>query len=100
MGGSRFGVLDSEGGWECTELTLAAQKHAEGLNKDGAVTRNNGNGEQLQVHAKFRDPMEMALRCQRETDRAFYRALDKFLKLRAGGARIALEQSGQKNKVE
>jgi len=46
------------------------------------LAQSNGDGEQLQLHAKFQDPLEKALRYQRATARDFYRALNLLLKLR------------------
>lgn len=82
IGGDSLGVLDSKSGWECTELTLGARKEGENLVRNGPVAQNTGNGQHLELHAKFQDPMEKALRYRKETSRDFYRAFDKFLKLR------------------
>jgi hypothetical protein len=75
-------LVDPESGWECTELTMAAKKADERLAKNGAVAQSSGGGQQLQLHAKFQDPMDKALRYQRATARDFYRALNLLCKLR------------------
>jgi len=78
------GVLfvDPESGWECEELTLAAKKADDRLLRNGPLAQSNGDGQQLQLHAKFQDPMDKALRYQRATARDFYRALNLLYKLR------------------
>jgi hypothetical protein len=75
-------IIDPESRWECSELTMAAKKADERLLKNGPLAQSNGDGEQLQLHAKFQDPLEKALRYQRATARDFYRALNLLLKLR------------------
>jgi hypothetical protein len=79
--GERFSVGDRESGWECTELTLGAKQQLEGQSKNGALAQSSGKGNQLELHAKFSDPMDKAARYSRETARDFYRALNKLLKL-------------------
>jgi len=74
--------VDPESGWECLELTMAAKKADEHLIRNGAVAQSNGDGQQLQLQAKFQDPMDKALRYQRSTARDFYRALNLLYKLR------------------
>jgi len=74
--------FDSETGWECEELNISAKRDNEGLTRNGLVARSGGNGEELQLHAKFQDPMDKALRYQRATARDFYRALNLLYKLR------------------
>ena len=78
------GVLfvDPESRWECEELTLAARKADDRLLRNGPLAQSNGDGQQLQLHAKFQDPMDKALRYQRATARDFYRALNLLYKLR------------------
>jgi hypothetical protein len=80
--GEHFSVGDRESGWECTELTLSAKQELEGLSRNGAVAQSSGNGDQLELHAKFSDPMDKAARYSRETAHDFYRALKKLLELR------------------
>jgi hypothetical protein len=80
--GEHFSVGDRESGWECTELTLSAKQQLEGLSRNGAVAQSSGNGNQLELHAKFSDPMDKAARYSRDTARDFYRALKKLLELR------------------
>ena len=86
---SRSGLLDtgfcfieSDSGWECTELTMAGKKVDDRLLRNGPVAESNGDGQQLQVHAKFQDPMDKALRYQRATARDFYRALTLLYEVR------------------
>jgi hypothetical protein len=74
--------VDPESGWECVELTMAAKKADDRLLRNGPVAQSSGDGQQLQLHAKFQDPMDKALRYQRATARDFYRALDLLYKLR------------------
>jgi hypothetical protein len=74
--------VDPESGWECTELTVAAKKADERLLRNGPLAQNIGDGRQLQLHAKFQDPMDKVLRYQRATARDFYRALNLLYKLR------------------
>jgi len=74
--------VDPESGWDCVELTLAGKKANDRLLKNGPLTQGNGDGQHLQVHAKFQDPMDKALRYQRATARDFYRALNELCKLR------------------
>ncbi|MGA8151722.1 MAG: hypothetical protein WB952_12280 [Terriglobales bacterium] len=76
------GRLGFEPGWECTELHMSAKKDVEGLARNGPVAQSSGNGQELELHAKFQDPMDKALRYQRATARDFYRALDWLCKLR------------------
>jgi len=76
------GRLHFEPGWECEELHISAKKDVEGLAKNGAVAQSSGNGQELEIHAKFQDPMNKALRYQRATARDFYRALELICKLR------------------
>ena len=78
------GVLfpNAESGWECTELTVTGKKADQRLLRNGPVANNSGGDEQLQLHAKFQDPMDKALRYQRATGRDFYRALNLLYKLR------------------
>jgi len=77
-----FCFVDSDSGWECTELTMAGKKANDRLLKNGPLAQGNGDGQQLIVHAKFQDPMDKALRYQRATARDFYRALNELFKLR------------------
>lgn len=74
--------VDPDSGWECTELTMAAKKADERLYRNGPLAQSNVDGQQLQLHAKFQDPMDKALRYQRATARDFYRALNLLYKLR------------------
>jgi hypothetical protein len=74
--------VDSESGWDCKELTLAAKKADDRQLKNGPLAQGNSDGQQLQLHAKFQDPMDKALRYQRATARDFYRALSELYKLR------------------
>jgi hypothetical protein len=73
--------IDSDSGWECTELTMAGKKANDSLLRNGPLAEGSGDGRQLQVHAKFQDPMDKALRYQRATARDFYRALSSLLEL-------------------
>ena len=75
-------LVDPESGWECEELTMAAKKTDDRLLRNGPLAQSNGDGQQLQLHAKFQDPMDNALRYQRATARDFYRALNLILELR------------------
>lgn len=75
-------LVDPESGWECVELTMAAKKADDRLVRNGPVAQSSGDGQQLQLHAKFQDPMDKALRYQRATARDFYRALNLLYKLR------------------
>jgi hypothetical protein len=75
-------LVDPESGWECEELTMAAKKTDDRLLRNGPLAQSNGDGQQLQLHAKFQDPMDKALRYQRATARDFYRALNWLYKLR------------------
>ena len=77
-----FSFINSDSGWECTELTMAGKKANDCLLKNGPLAQGNGDGQQLQVHAKFQDPMDKALRYQRATARDFYRAWNLLYKLR------------------
>jgi hypothetical protein len=74
--------VDSGSGWDCKELTMAAKKTDDRLLRNGPLAKSNGDGQQLQLHAKFQDPMDKALRYQRATARDFYRALNLLYKLR------------------
>jgi len=76
-----FGVIDRESRWECTEVTVAAKKNDERQLRNGPLANNTGDGHEIQLHAKFQDPMDKALRYQRATARDFYRALDLLDKL-------------------
>jgi hypothetical protein len=75
-------LVDPESGWECEELTMAAKKTDDRLLRNGPLAQSNGDGQQLQLHAKFQDPMDKALRYQRATARDFYRALNLIFELR------------------
>ena len=61
---------------------MAAKKTDDRLLKNGPLAQDNGDGQQLQLHAKFQDPMDRALRYQRATARDFYRALNLIFELR------------------
>lgn len=74
--------VDSESGWECKELTMAAKKADGRQLRNGPLAQSNSDGEQLQLHAKFQDPMDKALRYQRAIARDFYSALNWLYKLR------------------
>jgi hypothetical protein len=76
------GRLHFEPGWECEELHISAKKDVAGLAKNGAVAHSSGDGQELELYAKFQDPMDKALRYQRATARDFYRALESLCKLR------------------
>jgi hypothetical protein len=77
-------LIDPESRWECTELTVAAKKQDERQLRNGPLTNNTGGGREIQLHAKFQDPMDKALRYQRATARDFYRASNLLVKLRGG----------------
>ena len=77
-----IGRLDFAPGWECKELHLSAGKDVENLIRNGSVARSGGNGQELELHAKFQDPLDRALRYQRATTRDFYRAMDWLCRLR------------------
>jgi len=61
---------------------MAAKKTDDRLLRNGPLAQGNGDGQQLQLHAKFQDPMDKALRYQRATARDFYRPLNLLYKLR------------------
>jgi hypothetical protein len=75
-------LIDSESGWDCNELTMAAKKADDRELRNGPLAQSNRDGQQLQLHAKFQDPMEKALRYQRAIARDFYSALNWLNKLR------------------
>ena len=93
-----FSFINSDSGWECTELTMAGKKANDRLLRNGPLAQGNGDGQQLQVHAKFQDPMDKALRYQRAAARDFYRALNELSKLRREdtGARSGNSVDGRK----
>jgi hypothetical protein len=74
--------VETDSGWECKELTMAAKKADDRLVRNGPLTQGSGDGQQLQLHAKFQDPMDKALRYQRATARDFYRALTLLYEVR------------------
>ncbi len=74
--------VDDASGWECTELTVTGKKADERLQRNGAVANSSGGNQHLQLHAKFQDPMDKALRYQRVTARDFYKALECLSRLR------------------
>jgi hypothetical protein len=79
---SGFSFSQSDPGWECKELAVAAKHKGDSLVKNGPVAQGHGNDQELDIHAKFMDPLEKALRYQRATARDFYTALRLLLKLR------------------
>ena len=93
--------IDSDSGWEWTELTMAGKKVNDRLLKNGPLAQGNGDGQQLLVHAKFQDPMEKALRYQRATARDFYRAWNLLYKVRGEdtGGRFGNLVSGRKQPI-
>jgi hypothetical protein len=71
----------SKSRWECTELTIARKDSNEEAKKRGFQGSSSGYDDQLQLHAKFQDPLNKALRYQRATGRDFYKALDWLCRL-------------------
>lgn len=89
----KTGVLfhNAESEWDCTELTVTGKKADRRLLRNGPLANSNGGDQQLQLHAKFQDPMDEALRYQRATARDFYRALELLCKLRKTAAEKDVE---------
>jgi len=79
--------LDSESGWEATELTVAAKQQGETQLRNGPLANRRGDGKEIELHVKFQDPMEKALRYQNATSRDFYRALRLVYELRKDRSR-------------
>ena len=61
---------------------MAGKKANDRLLRNGPLAQNNADGQQVQVHAKFQNPLEKALRYQRATARDFYRAWHLLYKVR------------------
>jgi hypothetical protein len=77
-----IGSIHLDPTWDCTELNMSAKKSSDNQARKGAESSGHGNGEELQIHAKFQDPLDKALRYQRATGRDFYKALDWLCRLR------------------
>jgi hypothetical protein len=68
--------------WNCLELDIRAKKSRDDVTKRGPVSSGNGMGKELQIHAKFQDPLDKALRYDRVTAKDLYRALEVLCRLR------------------
>jgi hypothetical protein len=77
-------LLNPESGWDCTELMVLGRKDAEQFVQQSAGSASTGNGQQVQLHAKFQDPAAKVARYVNATGRDFYRALGALYDLRAG----------------
>jgi hypothetical protein len=75
--------FDSDSGWQCEEMHVCAKSDAESRARNGPVAQGGGHGQELQVHAKFQDPFDKALRYERATGRDLYRALNALLRFRS-----------------
>ncbi|MGA9963763.1 MAG: hypothetical protein WBQ10_01030 [Terriglobales bacterium] len=80
---------------------MAGKKANDRLLRNGPLAQNNADGQQVQVHAKFQNALEKALRYQRATARDFYRAWNLLYKVRGEdtGGRFGNLVSGRKQPI-
>jgi hypothetical protein len=78
--------------YEELDATVAAKKDSEDLSET-SYTRSTRSGNQLQLSAKFRDPIDKALSYRRDTARDFHRVLADFLELKKSGTRTSADSA-------